>query len=161
MNRINLPIILKILPSHPNPPILTIFIKKTTVLCLLLIITKLSILKCPFHLCEIPVICTAIRKKTSIKYRKGVTFKSDFIFIHPKLERPISARFALPLGTVPFGGFQPVGEQVYETTDVNQAWVGDVNGGDYYANEGGYTWLIEGRKAGAFFHEKGQVLLLR
>lgn len=57
--------------------------------------------------------------------------------------------------------FNRWGEQIFETTDVNTAWVGDVKGGAHYANEGVYSWLIEGRNAGTFFREKGQVLLLR
>ena len=35
------------------------------------------------------------------------------------------------------------GELVYNSTDLNEAWTGDVNGGDHFAANGVYHWVIK------------------
>ena len=35
------------------------------------------------------------------------------------------------------------GQQVYHSTDLNETWNGDVNGGTHYAPNGVYHWLIK------------------
>ena len=39
--------------------------------------------------------------------------------------------------------FNRWGEQVYHSTDLNEAWTGDVNDGTHYAPNGVYHWLIK------------------
>ena len=38
--------------------------------------------------------------------------------------------------------FNRWGEQVYHSTDLNEVWTGDVNGGTHYAPNGVYHWII-------------------
>jgi hypothetical protein len=54
------------------------------------------------------------------------------------------------------------GELVYESKDMSQPWDGSFNGGDHYAPDGYYHYLLTATdQRGNIFEKTGSILILR
>lgn len=55
------------------------------------------------------------------------------------------------------------GEMIFETNDLDEGWIGNVNGGDYYVPSGVYVWqvLLRNKYTGNDIEETGSVTVIR